>query len=76
MLHFESRPVPVAYQHIDALGYLYCHDCAPGEERHLLTFAVPPHGAEACARCKRVVGDVTVETTARVEIEYVTCRIF
>jgi uncharacterized Zn finger protein len=75
-IRYERRTVRVAYQHIDALGYLRCHDCTPPEQRPELEFASPPHSEEHCSQCGRVVGTVTIETEATVAVEYVTCKIF
>ena len=75
-LRHETRRVQVAYQRIDARGRLYCHDCTPEAERAELEFATSPQTEQPCEGCGRLVGSVTVETTACVAVEYVTCRIF
>lgn len=76
MIRHEWREVEVAYQRVDTLGYLYCHDCTPEELRPELEFATFPHCEEPCERCGRVVGEVKVKTRAQVTVEYFPCRIF
>lgn len=75
-VRYERRRVEVAYQHIDPLGYLRCHDCTPLERRSELEFVTPDLAKEPCEGCGRAVGEVTVETWATVEVEYTVCKIF
>lgn len=75
-LRLEERRIPVAYAHHDRLGYLRCHDCTPEKQRAELEFATADEQAEPCHQCGRRIGAVTIETRARVVVEYVPCRIF
>ena len=75
-LHYETRKIQAAYFRIDQRGYLYCHDCTPAERRHELEFSNDTYGESPCEFCHQKINSVTVETTAQVPVEYVTCKIF
>lgn len=75
-LRYETRQVHVAYYWINSRGYLYCHHCTPEEHRAELEFVNDTYKDERCGECRRIVGEVTVETMAQVAVEYVAARIF
>jgi hypothetical protein len=75
-LRFEERRVQVAYQWFRNGYELRCHDCTPEESRPEMEFATDTYKDQPCGLCGRLVGSVTVETTARVAIEYFACKIF